>query len=151
MLIVLPSHYSHTSMLIRSALTALDYNANIAREQVWLFHNLAVLDLFLFTRQELWMVCSGLVWWSRGTGRSTQSRWSRFTRTTPSGTTLLPWFSRYALTIFLLFFIFILQSIQNGTTPRVVLPIGQNLPSVRPIVVKPDKKLAISQHQSRFL
>ena len=37
MLIVLPSHYSHSSMLIRSALTALDYNANIAREQVRLF------------------------------------------------------------------------------------------------------------------
>ena len=70
-------------------------------------HNLSVLDLFLFIRQELWMVCSGLAWWSRGMGRSTQSRWSRLTRTTPSGTTLPPWFSRYALTILLLFCIYL--------------------------------------------
>ena len=47
--------------------------------------------------------------------------------------------------------IFIFQSIQNGTTPRVVLPIGQNLPSVRPIVEKPDKEIAIAKHQSRCL
>ena len=43
------------------------------------------------------------------------------------------------------------QSIENGTSPNVVLPLGQNIPSVRPMVKKPDKKMAIAKHQSRFL
>ena len=43
------------------------------------------------------------------------------------------------------------QSIENGTSPNVVLPLGQNIPSVRPMVKKPDKNMAIAQHQSRFL
>ena len=43
------------------------------------------------------------------------------------------------------------QSIENGTTPKVVLPIGQDLPAVRGVVEKPDKQQAVLLHESRFL
>ena len=45
---------------------------------------------------------------------------------------------------------FFFQSIENGTTPAVTLPLGQNIPSVRMQAIKPNKEEAVARHQSRF-
>ena len=45
----------------------------------------------------------------------------------------------------------VLKCVSNGSSPKVTLPLGENLPSVRVTVVKPDKQEAIRKHQTRML
>ena len=43
------------------------------------------------------------------------------------------------------------QCVKTGTTTAVDIPLGQDMASVRQVIVKPDKHEAIIAHQSRFL
>ena len=43
------------------------------------------------------------------------------------------------------------QCIESGTKPDVSIPVLDHVPSVRPLVTKPEKSEAISHHQSRMI
>ena len=51
----------------------------------------------------------------------------------------------------MIFNTFLFQCADTGTRPTVNIPIGSDMPNVRPHVERPDKADAIQQHQSRFL
>ena len=47
-------------------------------------------------------------------------------------------------------YLIVFQCVINGTSPKVILPLGQTLQLARPAVAKPNKMEVIEKHQSRL-